>query len=228
MHFPLKSSLQFVSLNQKNQILSRHGSDLQSLTKTYLLNPLLEFELGKKTQIEAGNAHLAQAEELLLSALRLDKKIRQLNKNDLLGFYDRLGPDRPTAYRQNQVRPLTPAHVPSDPSLILRAVDRFFEWVGSPSFDQMHAVEQMTVSLMRLYEIYPFAEKCEVTISVFSYFFLVADGFLPPLYEVRELPSFYEALNDAFSFSTEALVRLNTRACERAYDLVLGTLGEQS
>ena len=228
MQFPLKSSVQFASLNQKNQILSRRDSDWKFLAQTYLLNPLLEFELSKKTQVEAGNTSRARAEELILSALSLDKEIGELNKSDLLDFYDRLSTDRPTTYRHKQVRPLTPAHVPSDPSLIPRAVDRFFEWVGSPSFDQMHAVEQMTVSQMRLHEIYPFAENCEATISVFSYFFLVADGFLLPLYEVRELPGFYESLNDAFSFSTEALVRINTRACEKAYDLVLSTLGEQS
>lgn len=225
MHFPLKSSVQFVSLDQKKQLLASHHSDWRSLVKTYLLNPLLEFELGKKTETE--NTYRSQTRRSILSTLRWDKKIGALNTIDLLDFYDCLRPDQSTAYRQNPVQPLSPAHIPSDPSLIPLAVDRFFEWIRSPSFDEMHAVEQMTVSQMRLHEIYPFAENCEATISIFSYSFLVANGFLLPLYEIQEIPSFYESLNDAFSFSTETLVRLNIRACERAYDLVLRELGYQ-
>jgi hypothetical protein len=104
-------------------------------------------------------------------------------------------------------------------------MDRFFEWVRSPSFADMHAVAQMSLSQMRLYEINPFLHHSPLIVSLFSHYFLLKGEYLVPLYEIKELPKFYQALEEAFQLSSEALVRFNVQACQRAYEHVLARIG---
>jgi hypothetical protein len=152
----------------------------------------------------------------------LTKAVDELDSTDLLHLQKLLSPDQEDSYRKNSSQPLVSTHEPVDPALIPGAMDRFVKWVRSPSFADMHPLEQMSLSQMRLYEINPFTNHSPLVVSLFSYYFLLKGEYLIPLYDVEGLPKFYQALKEAFQLSSEALVRFNVQACQRAYELVLG------
>ncbi len=219
------------SLDEQKQRLGKRTTDLRSLIDHYLAPTLLKYELSKvcapgevgSPGPEAGQPEVSrsQAEVLLSAVMDLTKAMDELDSTDLLHLQELLGPDQEHSYRQSSSQPLTSTHQPVDPALIPGAMDRFFEWVRSPSFADMHAVEQMSLSQMRLYEINPFLHHSPLIVSLFSHYFLLKSEYLVPLYEVKELPKFYQALEEAFQLSSEALVRFNVQACQRAYEHVL-------
>ena len=229
MGFPLKSGSQFISVDSKKKILGQYNNNLAAITQTYIKN-LLEFELSKEnwslSRVRNKEAPQPEIEKGISWLLNSKKNVGQPTKVDLLDLHCQLGERQSNSCRQNQVPALTPNHLPTEPPLILPAVDRFFEWVSSPSFGEMHPIEQMTISQMRLTEIFPFEQHSQITSSLFSYRFLVDNGLLLPFYETHQLSVFSEALDKAFLFSTQALVQLNTQACEKAQDCVLKVLAE--
>ena len=101
------------------------------------------------------------------------------------------------------------------------ALDRFFEWTSSPGFAELHVVAQVTVTQVRLHEIYPFGEGTEVAVSLLAHWFLLAQGYLLPAYRFADAAEFDQALEAGLDFRTEDLVNLNLRALGRAYDLGL-------
>ena len=234
MHFPLQVAAQLASLDQQKQRLGKRTTGLRSLIDHYLASPLLEFELSKVRDPsgagapgpEQGQTEVSrfQAEGLLSAVMDLTKVMDELDSTDLLYLQELLVPDQENSYRQSSSQPLTSTHQPVDPALIPGAMDRFFEWVRSPSFADMHAVEQMSLSQMRLYEINPFLHHSPLIVSLFSHYFLLKGEYLVPLYEIKELPKFYQALEEAFQLSSEALVRFNVEACQRAYEHVLARI----
>ncbi len=235
MHFPLQLAAQLASLDEQRERLGDRTTDLRSLIDHYLAPPLLEYELSKVHDPvgagapgpEQGHPEISRSQgEVLFSAVMdLTKSIDELESSDLLHLQELLIPDQEDSYRKSSTQPLNTTHEPLDPVLIPGAMDRFFEWVRSPSFADMHAVGQMSLSQMRLYEINPFAHHSPLIVSLFSYYFLLKGKYLVPLYEVEELPQFYQALQEAFQLSSEALVRFNVQACQRAYEHVLGKVG---
>ena len=234
MHFPLHLAAQLASLDQQKQRLGRRATDLRSLIDHYLLPPLLDYELCKvrgpseagAPDPESGQTEVSRSQvEVLFSAVRdLTEAMDELDSTDLLYLQKLLVPDQESSYRQSLIQPFTSSHAPVDPVLIPGAVDRFFEWVRSPSFADLHAVEQMSLSQMRLYEINPFSHHSQLIGSLFSHYFLLKGKYLVPLYEVKEMPKFYQALGQAFQLSSEALVRFNSQACHRAYEYVLAKI----
>lgn len=234
MHFPLQLAAQLASLDQQKQRLGKRTTDLRSLIDHYLAPHLLEYELSKvPSPSEAGapspeqgqrEVSRSQAEVLLSAVMDLTKAMEKLDSTDLLHLQELLVPDQEDFYRQTSSRPLVSTHQPMDPVLIPGAMDRFFEWVRSPSFADLHAVEQMSLSQMRLYEINPFLHHSPLIVSLFSHYFLFKGGYLVPLYEVKELPKFHQALEEAFQLSSEALVGFNVQACQRAYEHVLARI----
>ena len=231
MHFPLQLAAQLASLDQQKQRLGKRTTDLRSLIDHYLAPTLLKYELSKvgdpggtgAPSPEQGQREVSrsQAEGLLSAVMDLTKAMDELDSTDLLDLQELLVPDQENSYRQSSSQPLTSTHQPVDPALIPGAMDRFFEWVRSPSFADMHAVAQMSLSQMRLYEINPFLHHSPLIVSLFSHYFLLKGEYLVPLYEIKELPKFYQALEEAFQLSSEALVRFNVQACQRAYEHVL-------
>ena len=231
MHFPLQLAAQLASLDQQKQRLGKRTTDLRSLIDHYLAPTLLKYELSKvgdpggtgAPSPEQGQREVSrsQAEGLLSAVMDLTKAMDELDSTDLLDLHELLVPDQENSYRQSSSQPLTSTHQPVDPALIPGAMDRFFEWVRSPSFADMHAVAQMSLSQMRLYEINPFLHHSPLIVSLFSHYFLLKGEYLVPLYEIKELPKFYQALEEAFQLSSEALVRFNVQACQRAYEHVL-------
>ena len=234
MHFPLQLAAQLASLDQQKQRLGKRTTDLRSIIDHYLAPTLLKFELSKvgdpggtgAPSPEQGQREVSrsQAEGLLSAVMDLTKAMDELDSTDLLDLHELLVPDQENSYRQSSSQPLTSTHQPVDPALIPGAMDRFFEWVRSPSFADMHAVAQMSLSQMRLYEINPFLHHSPLIVSLFSHYFLLKGEYLVPLYEIKELPKFYQALEEAFQLSSKALVRFNVQACQRAYEHVLARI----
>ncbi len=234
LHFPLQLAAQLASLDQQKQRLGKRTTDLRSLIDHYLAPTLLKYELSKvgdpggtgAPNPDQGQREVSrsQAEGLLSAVMDLTKAMDELDSTDLLDLQELLVPDQENSYRQSSSQPLTSTHQPVDPALIPGAMDRFFEWVRSPSFADMHAVEQMSLSQMRLYEINPFLHHSSLIVSLFSHYFLLKGEYLVPLYEIKELPKFYQALEEAFQLSSEALVRFNVQACQRAYEHVLARI----
>jgi len=234
VHFPLQLAAQLASLDQQKQRLGKRTTDLRSLIDHYLAPTLLKYELSKvgdpggtgAPSPDQGQREVSrsQAEGLLSAVMDLTKAMDELDSTDLLDLQELLVPDQENSYRQSSSQPLTSTHQPVDPALIPGAMDRFFEWVRSPSFADMHAVEQMSLSQMRLYEINPFLHHSPLIVSLFSHYFLLKGEYLVPLYEIKELPKFYQALEEAFQLSSEALVRFNVQACQRAYEHVLARI----
>ncbi len=233
MHFPLQLAAQLASLDEQRHRLGKRTTDIRSLIDHYLVPPLLEFELGKVGDPHAGapgseqglkKVSLSQGEVLFSALMDLTKAVEELDSTDLLHLQELLIPDQENSYRKSSIQPLTSTHEPVDPALIPGAMDRFFEWVRSPSFAEMHAVEQMSLSQMRLYEINPFVHHSPLIVSLFSHYFLLKGEYLVPLYQVEELAKFYQALKEAFQLSSEALVRFNLQGCQRAYEHVLARI----
>ncbi len=225
---------QLASLDQQKQRLGKRTTDLRSLIDHYLAPTLLKYELSKvgdpggtgAPSPEQGQREVSrsQAEGLFSAVMDLTKAMEELDSTDLLYLQELLVPDQENSYRQSSSQPLTSTHQPVDPALIPGAMDRFFEWVRSPSFADMHAIEQMSLSQMRLYEINPFLHHSPLIVSLFSLYFLLRGEYLVPLYEIKELPKFYQALEEAFQLSSEALVRFNVQACQRAYEHILARI----
>ena len=229
----LQLAAQLAFLDEQRHRLGKRTTDLRSLIDHYLAPPLLQYELSKVGDLQAGapgpeqgqpEVSRAQQEVLFSALMDLNKALDELDSTDLLHLQELLVPDQENLYRQSSSQPLTSTHEPVDPALIPGAMDRFFEWVRSPSFADMHAVEQMSLSQMRLYEINPLLHHSLLIVSLFSHYFLLKGEYLVPLYQVEELPRFYQALEEAFQLSSEALVRFNVQACQRAYEHVLSRI----
>lgn len=223
----LRTGVQFAALNRKKLELAKRSDESggREIARRCLAPRLLDFELSKLRQriltpavMEPPSERLEQAFDYLID---FHKSAGELDLSDLLELHTILEPAGRAGLRRDPAEPLTPLHQPLDAATVSGALTRFLEWVQSQAFSEMHPVEQVTLAQIRLYEIYPFEVFCELTVSLFSYTFLVAAGFLPPLYEAAELPDFYLALDAAFAFSTQGLVNLNAKACERAYDCAL-------
>ncbi|MEE2823138.1 MAG: hypothetical protein VYA53_09165 [Acidobacteriota bacterium] len=217
----------FVSLEQQRHLLGKTHKELNAPIQEHLLSSLLEYELAKEALVRPASAdskHLrSQIESAIAILLEPKMGSPKLNLEDLLGLH-RVISDSKEVYRRNLAQPLNPAHKPLDPSIILIALRRFFEWVQSPSFGEIHAFEQLTLSQIRLCEIQPFQEHSHLTISLFCLHILLREGYLMPLYRIEDLGEFSQALERGLMFATEDLVRFNAQACERSYVYALKNL----
>ena len=129
-------------------------------------------------------------------------------------------------WRRRAALPLCPYHQPMPPDRVENALERFLEWVASPSFTELHPVVQMTLAQIRLLEILPFARFSGTSACLSAAGLLVGAGYLLPQRNPEELKEFYTGLSSAFQLSTEPLLRLNLRCCLRSYRNLLGPLVE--
>lgn len=221
----LKTAIQYGPLHGKKAELEARldPSQRRTLMRKRVVPPLLGFELARLRQhagvVRTVEPRLDQLEGMVEFLVHLGKKVAELGLEDLLRLHRLLAPGD-DLLRRNSGTPLSSHHEPLAPSAISSALVRFFEWIQSPSFSEIHPVEQMTLCQLRLYDIYPFEVFSEVTTSLFSYYFMAAEAFLLPVYRLEELPDFYAALDAAFAFSTQGLIDFNLRACVRSYEVM--------
>jgi hypothetical protein len=227
MHVPLKSAVQFINLDRKKLLFQKKRLIFKDSNFRHLIPEVLEFLAGgaegwpNEIAREAVRQGLREACEL---AINRAGDTRLLEMSDLLVLHKKIAGSEKGFFRVAGASTLSPALEPIEPELVARALGRFFEWAGSPSFQEMHPVEQMTVSQVRLFELQPFQEHSEMTSFVFSSLFLLKKGYLLPLFRSREVSEFRQAMLSALEkFETAPLISLNLKACERAYDAVFVT-----
>ncbi len=224
----LETAGQFAFLDRKRQLLMGHSKEFLILLEDYLSVPSLEFELAKGAQFSSVDPTIERQglEAQFRHLFSLKKKDQEVGCHDLLDLHRHLESSNTDPIRRHLVSPVCSTHSPLAPPFILSALERFFEWVHCDAFAEMHPIQQMTLSQMRLYEIYPFQHFSDHTVCLFSYHFLLTNDYLTPFYRLREVAKFRESLAKALVFSTEELVILNARACERSYDVILKKMGK--
>lgn len=211
----MRTALRFAALARKKQLFEAVNSDSRELLRQRILPGLVEFEAFRG----------GVAERVVWGGFRLLLQVARGGRSpDLKGLFalrDAVVPGTKAGLRLVSAKPLSPAHAPLEPGAVRPALDRFFEWTSSPGFAEMHAVEQVTVTQVRLHEIYPFGEGTEVSVSLLAHWLLLAQGYLLPAYRFADAGEFDRALEAGLEFRTEDLVNLNLRALGRAYHLGL-------
>jgi Fic family protein len=125
--------------------------------------------------------------------------------------------------RQTDPLPLNPMHDPVPALLLPRMLDNAFDWFTTPSFDQLHPVEQATVVYLRLLDLHPFPSHAEVTAQLAASFYTERAG-LPPLiiFADEETTARYSnALEAAFRMLTQPLVEFFAEMLTRTMRLGL-------
>lgn len=112
--------------------------------------------------------------------------------------------------RKTEALPLDAAHDPTPAILLPRMLAHAFDWFATPSFAELHPVEQATVVYLRLLDLYPFPIATETTALLAASFYTERAG-LPPLIifadEVTQA-RYDQALTAAFRMLTQPLVEL--------------------
>lgn len=211
----MRTALRYAALARKKQLFEAGDPDSRELLRQRVLPGLVEFEAFRgrleERAVRAGFRHL----------LKLARGGRRPDLEGLIALRDAVIPGTKAGLRLVPAKPLFPVHAPLDPGTVEPALDRFFEWTSSPGFAEMHVVQQVAVTQVRLHEIYPFGEGTEVAASLLAHWFLLAQGYLLPAYRFADAAEFDRALEAGLEFRTEDLVNLNLRALGRAYDLGL-------
>ena len=222
----LRSSIEFASLNRMKQALGEPSSVTGALTSQQLIPRVLDFELARARRLSClpkappgvdSRCRASLNEEFLV----LEFEIETAQTEDLMRLHQLAVSSPISGMRSSPVSGICRGHSPVLPERVVPALGRFFDWVRSPSFSELHPVEQMSLCQVRLYEIYPFEDACEVTVDLFACLFLRAGGYLTPFYELDQVREFLSALEAAFAFSMTELVELNRCAVERSYELAL-------
>ncbi len=123
--------------------------------------------------------------------------------------------------RSAQEAPLFGRFEVTPPSMIERALRRFFEWAGSDGYQDLHPIEQMAIGQIRLLEIRPFLRLSRLTGDIFSYSFLIKAGYLLPSYSEADRESLDNLIEEGLGFSTSGLVKYHLEACKRSYQKAL-------
>ncbi|MFB3901962.1 MAG: hypothetical protein ACE15E_00775 [Acidobacteriota bacterium] len=225
MTSPLRSFFQFAPLERKlRQVAGK--SDWKERIKASAGPPLVDYELAKARLWEATTPPSSRLAACLDAITAPAREPRPPQEADLLELQSCLL-DRPVQgreFRQGTGGAVIEGQVRLDATAVPRALGRFFEWTASEAFSEMHALEQMTLCQVRLYEIWPFEMYSGLTADFFSLRVLYLRTSLLPLFTVEETDDFHKALSKAFGFVTKPLVDFYLRACERACDLILRQL----
>ena len=211
----MRTALRLAALARRRQLFDSGNSDSRELLRQRILPGLVEFEAfrsGLAERVVSGGFRFL---------LQVTRGGRGPDLKGLIALRDAVIPGTKAGLRLVPAEPLFPAHVPLDPGAVGPALDRFFEWTSSPGFAEMHVVEQVTVTQVRLHEIYPFGEGTEVAVSMLAHWFLLAQGYLLPAFRFADAAEFDRALEAGLEFRTEDLVNLNLQALARAYNLGL-------
>ncbi len=223
MTSPLRSFLQFAPLERKLRQVAQKSPDWKRQIETLSGPPLIEYELAKARRWDTTTPHASRLRACLEVVTGPAQPASELNRAALLQFHALLleGGAQGPELRQGAGTRVSEGHVYLDPVAVPRALVRFFEWTASEAFAEMHALEQMTLCQVRLYEIWPFDAYSGLAADFFSLRVLYLKTCLLPLFSIEETNDFQEALSEAFGFVTKPLVDFYLRACERACDQVL-------
>ena len=99
-------------------------------------------------------------------------------------------------------------HDPAPPVLLPRFLENAFDWFGTPSFNEIHPVEQASLVLLRLRDLEPFPSLNDETALRAASFYTERAGF-PPLIIFDDTDTqvrYRKALEAAFRMLTQPLV----------------------
>ncbi|HXF06812.1 MAG TPA: Fic family protein [Blastocatellia bacterium] len=125
-----------------------------------------------------------------------------------------VGEAEPSAgqFRQTEVNPLYPGHVPCLPDELPRLVELALEWFAAESVRELHPVEQAALVHTRLADLQPFAKGTSRVIRLAASLYTLRVG-LPPIIIPRDLvQDYYQATLSALQMATDPLVELFARA----------------
>lgn len=126
--------------------------------------------------------------------------------------------------RRSEPLPLAVGHDPTPALLVPRMLDHAFDWFATPSFAELHPVEQATVVYLRLLDLHPFANAVEPT-ALLAASFYTERAALPPLIIFADETTqarYAHALAAAFRMLTQPLVELLAEMLVRALQLAQG------
>ena len=101
-------------------------------------------------------------------------------------------------------------HDPAPASLLPRMLELAFDWFTSPSFEELHPVEQATVVYLRLLDLHPFPAHMETTALLTAGFYTRRASFPMLVIDANEndRARFQQARDAAFRMLTQPLVEL--------------------
>jgi hypothetical protein len=140
-------------------------------------------------------SHWAREEQAALSVARLRELHTTLKGED-------------EGLRQVEAKPFIDQHDPAPPGLLLRFLENAFDWFSTPSFNEIHPVEQASLVLLRLRDLEPFPSLNDETALCAASFYTERAGF-PPLiiFDDADTQARYrKALEAAFRMLTQPLV----------------------
>ncbi|MEP7270098.1 MAG: Fic family protein [Acidobacteriota bacterium] len=114
-------------------------------------------------------------------------------------------------------------HDPAPPSIVPRLVDNALDWFQTPSFGEIHPVEQATIAHLRMLDLQPFASMNAEIAHLTASFYTERAG-LPPLvlFSGKEEVTQYEGAREAaFRMLTQPLVELLSNSLVRTIRMVL-------
>ncbi len=107
-----------------------------------------------------------------------------------------------------EAKPFIDQHDPAPPVLLPRFLENAFDWFGTPSFNEIHPVEQASLVLLRLRDFEPFPSLNDETALRAASFYTERAGF-PPLIIFDDTDTqvrYRKALEAAFRMLTQPLV----------------------
>lgn len=222
MTSPLRSFFQFAPLARKMRQLAEKSPDWKAQISGLCRPALIEYELAKAQRWQGETPALSCLAACLNVVTAPARPVSELNQVDLLQLNaGLLGPDDGvTSFRQRSGPQILEGHLCLEPAVVERALARFFEWIASEAFAEMHPIEQASLCQLRLYEIWPFETYSWLTADLFALRVLYLGTSLLPLFTIEEAVEFQDALSQALGLVTKPLVDLYVRACERTCDQV--------
>ncbi|MBZ5536883.1 MAG: Fic family protein [Acidobacteriia bacterium] len=145
-------------------------------------------------------ALLMSRPEPVVQGLSLIKDIHSMMMD---GLSDEAG-----QFRIGGIVPLSVGHQPPEADGIEAAMGRLLEWVSADSFLELHPVQQAALVLVRLLDIYPFADGTPRTCRVMANSGLIRAGFPPAIFYFGEASLYKQAIEAGLAMDT---TRLTTR-----------------
>ena len=111
-------------------------------------------------------------------------------------------------FRAGEARRFGPYHDPAPAVILPRLIDNALDWFQTPSFSEIHAVEQAAIVLLRVNDLQPFESLNDETALLCASFFLERAG-LPPLIlhaDEQTISEHTRVLELAFRMLTQPLV----------------------
>ncbi len=210
------------------------ATELEKEGKVWSASPV-EVKLGaRKLQIEHALARPTEGEQLLAVNFRAASQLvgswaqsREASLDlDRLALLHRALTGTMTEeleFRKTEGLRLGQYHDPAPPAIVPRLIDNALDWFQTPSFGEIHPVEQTAIAHLRMLDLQPFASM-NVEMAHLSASFYTERAGLPPLvlFSGEDDTTSYElALEAAFRMLTQPLVELLSESLVRTIRLVL-------